>query len=327
MSLKRILMISLGCSLLTGCSGKGRTQIFDREFVHASNAHVAVGIDLRDDDKPRVGLVVRNSSNTSALFPRTMVVLPFASSGQIAENEIHSTWGSYPACCTLVEYSSVAGQFSIPIEATFDPSPEEALADFGSLSGHLYLLRPNPLKRIFVYNYGGREARSEFASLLEQGAIQPDALWVVVPSDAEIVRPRGHNDAVAPIVEEMESNSFGFAGARGASDNWSRVQMEYNLQTTKNEKLLAQLGSKLAAELGTPLVGMLLIGAAGSHRRLRTIVIAVGLAIQVGLVVWLTHSAWSLKEAAYTEAIGSVIVGFIILAFTGIGLWLAPKKA
>lgn len=294
----------LVCTL--GCSDAPRPT-FDGEVVANEKYRVTLGFDLRDDNAPKAGVLIRPGVPVNAVVESSIVVLPFESGPSYRQSGMLSTWGTIPRCCTLLTYvasRNTTGAYLIPIAPVFDAQPEDTM----DLPGQLYFLK-HGLERRFVYKYNPGTANSDSdMRSMAASALAPEAIAIAAPANAEWkeVAP-GSTESPAHLATNAVAR---FYPGNGPLAGTEVLQLHYALPLSANGQLAINTTLHLAEAVSPALVvlGFLRLGDP-SRRRRRRIVLWSGILVEGGVLAYIGWMAYSARTVDAVEAgLGALVL-------------------
>jgi hypothetical protein len=344
--LKRNLGVFIGLLACAACMAGCKEGLTEAGFDHDSFANdrynLVLCFDLRDDDKPSAGLAVRGNATqvteqalslasqaTQQPTPQQppviqhLVVLPFGTSGVQGNRRLLTTWASYNEF-TMVTYTSSPQNLDIrgiglsPIFGSQSDSTQPIV----HRKENVYLDRSG-LERTFYYRYpSASQSDSKHPSELQYLPIDViDAIGVALPANARGLEIQNNQTAIPN--NEFDNGRAKFYPATAQSAKTSFLEVRYEVEASKPQRILAEIILKLLAAFSVPLVELVLLGPVDIvHPRTRKIVILSGVILQlviVGTLIWISLNVrGELGEKTIIEL--PIIV--LSAVFTGLVLYI-----
>lgn len=290
---------------------------YEAEIARNDKYNVVLGFDLRNDNEPSCGLSIREAPNTDRKYDQRAIVLPFETSDAGRTADVVTTWGTVGNCCTVIAYfqsPETARNFSIGLKPVFDPQPETPIDPISS-SGKLYFARYG-LEREFIYKYGDTESDTHYAKLLNFSSVAvPDAIAVALPKLAQGKEVRRGRTSLPDFESENDFARFYPSTAAAAKNPY--LEIRYVLPLSTSQELLYKILVKLFETIAIPIATLIYLNVQKPRqRRLRIILIVIGISVEIVVFGWILLGFWHTRESQGLEAV-------LTASVTGIGALLA----
>ena len=300
-----------------GCSAVSSKPTFDSAVVENSPSNLTLGFDLRDDNAPKAGLMIRPEAATGNSVNETrLVMLPFETYPAFHQAGLLSMWGSSERCCTVFAYlaaKGTAGSYLIPLSPIIDPPSEDPTA----LPGQLYLLK-HGLERKFIYKYKLGDANlDEDTRKFLSSVPTPGTIAIATPRDAEWKE-------IAPGTTESPSHTGENSVARFfpgvTTAGVDKLQLRYALPLSANAQLGLKVSVQLIVAVSPPLVILYFLRqSAPRNKKLRRITIMSALFVESCALLyigWLAYSARTVDTMEAGLSAGVCFVGTVLSVAT-----------
>jgi hypothetical protein len=260
------------------------------DIIQFSNRYpIILGIDLRDDARPRAALAVNAGVLPSAGDPNVNVQLPFSISGEESNERAAFRVGKYQSW-TLISYW--AGGSNWPQYLRFDPTIDRISStdDADSQVSSIHLVAEGQLRR-FSYRYVDvtRDGRLR-GDLGEMNIVTPDAINILLPDHARAVAVA---DGQLEVPARLDPNQRLFPGS-GDRAKVSELKIAYEVPPTDFQKLVVTWGVKFLAAI-LPIIGLFIVTPEQIARpTFKFAVIGVGssmAATLLGLILWTAYKS------------------------------------
>lgn len=313
----------------SGCGEQTSPNNFTASPFRDSPATVTLCFDLRNDEHPTAGLLLKVSQTTKP-EPHT-VALPFDSESVAVSRDLYSTWGSYDATTLITYYSSpnTGGTLALGIVPIFGPCPDQWADDPHDLvQSSLFLSKLN-LTRHFIFKYPDldRDRKQWLQDLSNVTNTNIDLVAVALPQDAigKEIRRTGRTSIPNHQFENGTTKFYAAAGtgAQGAD----AIQIKYEIPPNKKQRFIVETIVKGVIAFLPPAVQLIVLRLRRPDQKARArrlILIVAG--IQLLVLVVLIYMGVSVWEESIERALSDLLTALGAAVLTGYAL-LEEKKS
>lgn len=239
-----IVLLSLALFSLAGCSKQAFPSTFNAAPFKDSPSSVSLCFDLRDDNHPVAGLVLKVAPTDPA--QSHTVALPFDSKNPVMNREIFSTWGSYDGTTLITYYShpSSIGIYDLGFVPGFGPTPVDQWSeDPRELSeSSIFFVKSSSFTRHFVFRFpeGNPERNRWLQNVSVVANTTVDSIGVVLPPniDAKAIRKTNRTSVPDPIAEIGIAKFY--PATQNAAKGVDAIHVKYELPPTQNQKAIIE---------------------------------------------------------------------------------------
>ncbi|HEV2800382.1 MAG TPA: hypothetical protein VGW12_07790 [Pyrinomonadaceae bacterium] len=327
------MLIAIICAIgsFSSCVKQTPTSDFNPAPYRDSPSAVTLCFDLRNDDHPIAGLVLK--VNQVANLESHAVALPFESAHVSMNREIYSTWGSYEDM-TLINYHtspSTSGTYSIGIVPIVGLAPPEQWSeDPYELEGaSVYFIKTSSLVRHFIFRYPDADPKrrqwlQDIAGLANTNV---ESVGIVLPPNIEgrAIRRTNRTSVPDPVLEAGITKFYPTSKQAAQVD---AIHIKYELPPNKNQQLIIEQTIKLVIALIPPILQFLVIRLRRPEQKKRAKrLIWIIASVQVILLVGLLYMAYSSWQESTGKALGDLTAAIISGLFTAYNLWDEKKDS